>query len=101
MSSKSVSIQKLMLNSETHLGKLIAKARALQELNDSFDKLVGLELSKSCAVSQFEGGVLEIITSSASVATKLRFMEIHILQKLRTNPAWAGIRSVKVKTHPG
>jgi hypothetical protein len=100
MNNKSVNIQKVMLNSDTSLGKLISKARDLRELNTSFANMVGKELAQNCSVEHFENGMLEIIANNASIATKLRFLEPKILADLRKNPTWMGVRSIKIKTHP-
>lgn len=101
MTHKSVSIQNIMLNSDSHIGKLITKARELKQLNASFHELVGDELANCCSIEHFQDGILEIMVSNPSLATKLRFLEPTILQSLRKNPTWMGLRSLKVKTHPG
>lgn len=99
MPTKTSPMQQVMLDENSHLGQLIHKARALKSLNASFAELVG-DLANHCSVEHFADGVLEVTAFNASIATRLRFLEPKILQTLRSNPNWIGLRSIKVNTNP-
>lgn len=100
MSNKSVSLQSVLLNSDSDLGRLIAKGRQLQALNEAFATLVGLDLAQFCTVESFESGSLLISVPNAGIATRLRFMEPQLLSKLRKDNDWKGLCNIKICIAP-
>ena len=100
-SSYSYPICDLLTNVETPLGKLIAQARAIENLNQSFCKMIDPALTPHCRVGTFENGILTLFAENASYATRLRYQVPTILSTLRNFSQWANLRSiqVKVQTH--
>jgi hypothetical protein len=97
MSLLSNTIHHLLEKSETQLGKLIAQAAAIDELNKTLTTVLDTELIPHCRVGCYDSGVLTLFTSSASWATRLRYGVPVILSKLRAIPSWAGLCSIQVK----
>lgn len=96
-SSSSYPIRDLLTNLETPLGKLVAQAKAFDDLNHSFNKLLDPALSPHCRVGVFENGILTLYAESAAYATRLRYQVPTILSTLRNFSQWANLRSIQVK----
>lgn len=96
-SSYSYPIRDLLTNLETPLGKLIAQARAIEDLNRTFHEIIDPALSSHCKLGTFENGVLTLFASSPTYATRLRYQIPSILSTLRNFSQWANLRSIQVK----
>lgn len=96
-SSYSYPIRDLLTNLETPLGKLIVQARAIEDLNQTFSKILDPALIAHCRVGTFENGILTLFAESASFATRLRYQVPTILSTLRNFSQWASLRSIQVK----
>lgn len=98
MSSQTYQIEDLLAQ-ETPLGKLIAQARALEQINHLFMQVLDPELAKHCRVGHYQSGVLTLFAENAGCATKLRYGVPTLLSKLRSIPQWAGLCSIQIKIH--
>ncbi|MBS0290571.1 MAG: DUF721 domain-containing protein [Proteobacteria bacterium] len=92
-------IQELLTLPESHVGKLISKAQALEALNDSLKDILEAELYPHCRIGGFDAGVLTLFTHNAAIATRLRYSIPTILSKLRAIPIWAGLCQIQIKIH--
>lgn len=90
-------INHLLENAETTLGKLIEKANSLAALDQAFAMMLEGDLASQCYVSHYENGRLLLLVENASLATKLRYKVPEILSKLRSFPTWAGLGSIQIK----
>lgn len=90
-------INDLLNKSESPLGKLIAHAQAIDELNHTFTSVLDNELIPHCRVGYYDLGVLTLFATSSAWATRLRYATPNLLSKLRSIPQWAGICSIQIK----
>lgn len=90
-------INDLLNKSESPLGKLIAHAQAIDELNNTFISVLDKELIPYCRVGYYDLGVLTLFANSSAWATRLRYAVPNLLSKLRSIPQWAGICSIQIK----
>lgn len=96
-SSSLYPIRDLLANPDTPLGKLIAQARSIEDLNKTFQSILDPTLIPHCQVGTYENGVLTLLTESAAYATRLRFYIPTILSTLRNFSQWASLRSIQIK----
>lgn len=96
-SSYSYPIRDLLTNSETPLGKLIAQAHAIDQLDQTFQAILDPTLIPHCRIGSYENGILLLITESAAYATRLRYHVPIILSTLRNFSQWAGLCSIQIK----
>ena len=57
-SSTSYPIRDILSNSDTSLGKLIAKAQAIENLNQTFQNILDPSLIPHCRIATYENGIL-------------------------------------------
>lgn len=79
------------------MGRLLAKLRSIQTLNNSFSQALGADLIPHCRVGYYHQGILILFTDSPARATQIRYQTPHLLSKLRTYPQWAGLCSIQIK----
>ena len=96
-SSTSYPIRDILSNSDTSLGKLIAKAQAIENLNQTFQNILDPSLIPHCRIATYENGILILVSESAAYATRLRYQVPTILSTLRNFSQWAALRSIQIK----
>ncbi len=90
----------LQNHSNIKLSDLLEKSKALQNLQAIFNSFVDDALAKHCIVANYKKETLVLLTDSASWSTKIRFMEPTLLNQLKTNKIFAGIKKIKCKVRP-
>lgn len=94
-------IDKVLSESSTPLGKLIQTAQLLSELNVHFQEwLNDPVLAQHCQIGSLENGLLTILADSSAYATKLRFMHQELLEKTKNLPNGEKIHTILVKVLP-
>lgn len=97
MSSSGYPIYQILKNSDTQLGKLIAQARSIEEINQTFSKVLDTDLISHCRVGCYQSGVLTLFSDSAAYATRIRYQIPQLLSHLRSFEQWAGLCSIQIK----
>ena len=97
MSIPSYPIRDLLKQPETQLGKLFAHAKAIDDLNLTFLKVIDSDLVPHCRVGSYHQGIMVLLCSSPAYATKIRYLVPSIISKLRSYTQWAGLSSIQVK----
>lgn len=90
-------IQDLFRNSDSQLGKLIAQAQAIGELDRIFTSLLDVDLAPYCRVGCYQAGILTLFSESAAYATRLRYQIPTLLSQLRSFKQWAGLGTIQIK----
>ena len=91
------SISAYLQTQDTPLGKIIERARHINEIQNSLKLDLGSEFSDHIWVGSYQNGLLSLMVDSASLATKLRFSIPDIREKLRKQSAWSGLKSIQIK----
>lgn len=97
MSSSVYPIDNVLKNSDTQLGKLIAQARAIEELNHTFSTILDSDLIPHCRVGCYHSGLLTLFVESAAYATLIRYQVPTLLSQLRSHKQWAGLCTIQIK----
>ena len=93
------SINALLQNSPT-ITNIRNKLQQLQQLNKIVTKLLPPILSRYVSVANLRDGILILTTTSPVWNHQINFLKMDLLDKLRvSDPAWAGIGSILVKTN--
>jgi|GEM_PF-1210721 hypothetical protein len=93
------SINALLQNSPT-ITNIRNKLQQLQQLNKIVAKLLPPTTSYHCSVANLRDGILILTTTSPVWNHQINFLKMDLLDKLRiSDPAWAGISSILVKTN--
>lgn len=80
-----------------HLRQLTEKARRLAELDDSLRAALPPAVAPHVRLATVSDGCLVLQASSPVWAAQLRFKTPEILANLRRNPAFADVRSIRVR----
>lgn len=97
MVSSSYSIQELLNNHQTPLGKLVARAKSFLQRNETVQQILDPSLAPHCQVASYEQGKLLLLADSAAWATLLRYQIPTLLQSLRAHASWGELRTIQVK----
>jgi len=93
------SINALLQNSPT-ITNIRNKLQQLKQLNKIVTKLLPPALSCHATVANLRDGILILTTTSPVWNHQINFLKMDLLDKLRiSDPAWAGISSILVKTN--
>jgi hypothetical protein len=86
----------LFYQPHSELTHLFAKLSQLQAINQSLKKILTKDLALHCQAGGLEAGNLALIADSAAWATKLRYQSSEILQTLRQEKEFAGLKSIHI-----
>lgn len=84
-----------IINRNSKLEELIAKAKELQQLNQIFCSALETSLSKHCHLSKIKGSELVVTVDSSAWATRLRYAIPEIIKNIRTQPEFKDIEKIK------
>jgi len=96
---KGTSVQTLMRQNNTGLGKLLAHARILNRLDNSLESILDATLSSHCQVADFRHGCLVLICSSATFATRIRMISQQLLDSFKEEGE-CGIERIEIRIAP-
>ena len=91
-----MSVRQLMNDAETGFGRVLQRARALDQLNQRVSGLLGPELARSCQVANVRDGRIIFVCRSPGCATRLRMQSRQILGDLHA-AGLAEIEAIDVK----
>lgn len=94
MENKKRSMINILANSSL-FGPIAAKAEQLVQLNRIVHQKLDPKASKHCRVANLRDGVLVLMTHSSSYGHLLRFSADDLLTKLRSDPTWCHLKSIK------
>ena len=89
-----------ILTNSPLFGKIVNKVDQLAKLNRIVHQNLDPELKSYCRVANLRDGILIITTTSPAAGHLLRFAEIDLLSKLRAEPEWCHLKSVKTLVRP-
>lgn len=89
-----------LLTTSPGLRPLVEKINELAILNRIVLKNLDPHLVPHCSVSNLRDGILILTTSSPTWGHQLRFSSMTLLNKLRENPQWAGLKSIQTVVRP-
>ena len=75
-------VSELMQSSETSFGKVLQRARALEQLNQQISGLLDDEIARNCQVANIRDGRLIFACKSSGSATRLRMQANQLLDDL-------------------
>jgi len=81
--SKIKSVQSLMQNRDTGLGKLLTHARVLNHLDQKLTAILDPTLSPHCQVAEYRNNCLTLVCSNATFATRIRMISQQLLETFR------------------
>ena len=86
---------------EPTLNRLLAKARALQEINTLVRGWLPGPLAQKVRVAVIRDGVLVLTADSAAWATRLRYEASNLLEKAREHPELSHLVTVQIRVDAG
>lgn len=90
-------VLELLQSPQCDLANIVQTVQAIQELSDWIQARLPEAIRPHCEVGLYQKGILTLVASSPAWATQLRFLSGELLQNLRQEPRWIGIRSIQVK----
>lgn len=90
-------VLELLQSPQCDLAKIVQTVEAIQELSHWIQARLPEAIRPHCQVGLYQKGILTLVASSPAWATQLRFLSGELLQNLRQEPRWIGIRSIQVK----
>ncbi len=97
--SQTKSLNKLSKRN-TKLNVLFRRAQSIDKLNLLLDGYLLPPLQGNFKISAFKDGSLHLITHSAALATRFRFMQPTLLSKLKQTIEFKKIQSFEIKIRP-
>ena len=97
--NKGTSVQTLMRQNNTGLGKLLAHARILNCLDNRLESILDPTLSSHCQVADFRDHLLILVCSSATFATRIRMISQQLLDSFREEGEY-GIERIEIRIAP-
>lgn len=94
------SIKSLLTELNPTLGQLIKTAQQISELDNAICDYLPTQLKPHVRVGEFTQGNLLLFTTNSAFATQIRYQIPELLERLRKDQRWQGIRSINVKIHP-
>ena len=91
------SINDVLCDPQHSLGKIIQKAKSIENLQKQLQKELPNPIAQHVWVGTYENGILTLLVDSAAIATQLRFSVPDIRENLRQQPQWYGLKSISVK----
>jgi hypothetical protein len=85
-----------LLEQSPEIKLIIDKLQQLQQLNRYLANFLPDYLAKHCVVANLRGGVLVLVTDGPVWKNQLSLLRMDLLEKLRSNPNWAGISSISI-----
>lgn len=82
------------------LQKIIQKARLIMALEDQLKNILPDNFANQCTVANIHANSVIIHVQSAAIATRLRFQEQEILQKINKIKQFSVVRGVQFKVRP-
>lgn len=79
------------------LATILETVHAIQAISQWVQERLPAAVQPHCQVGHYQKGVLTLVASSPAWATQLRFLSGELLQKLRQEPKWIGVRSIQIK----
>lgn len=79
------------------LCQFVDKLTQLEQINHIVSAQLEPTLASQCCVANIRDGSLILSTKSPAWNHKLRFASIELLSKLRSYPAWSGLKSIEVR----
>lgn len=90
-------VLELLQSPQCDLANIVQTVQAIQELSHWIQARLPEAIRTHCQVGLYQKGILTLVASSPAWATQLRFLSGELLQNLRQEPRWIGIRSIQVK----
>ena len=86
------------LKRDTRLKKVVAKARALEQLDHIFQwTLLDDSMKGHCRVGQLKGDWLTLIVDSTGWATRVHYLKPELLKSLQVHPEFAAVKKIRCK----
>ncbi len=91
-----MSIAQLMAGADSNFGKILQRARALDQLGQRVSALLGDDLSKHCRLANVRDGKMIFACDSPGFATRLKLQSNHLLELLE-KAGLEGVESIEVR----
>jgi len=86
-----------LLQASPELSSFVDKISQLEKINQILASKLEPELFANCQVANLRDGTLILTTTSPAWNHKLRFCSVDLLSALRSEPQWAGLKSIEVR----
>src|SRR5210317_1088146 len=93
------SVQALLQNRDSGLGKMLAHARTLNRLDQKLTSMLDPTLSAHCQVAGFRNHCLILVCSNATFATRIRMNSQQLLDSFREDGEF-GIERIDIRIAP-
>lgn len=89
------------ISRKTHdLNRLFRKAEAISKLDKDLDAVLPQKLKGQFKISGYKNGTLKLVVHSAIMATRLKFNQSELIEKLRFNPILEELNAISIKIRP-
>ncbi len=89
------------ITSKTHdLNRLFRKADAISKLDSELDNALPSSLKGKFKIAGYKDGILKLVVHSAAPATRLKFAQNELIDKLRVNSVLKELKSITIKVRP-
>ena len=99
MSHSKISLTEI-LSSSSLFGKIVKKVEEISKLNTIVQEALDPKLAAYCRVANVRDGILILTTHSSSYGNLLRYAEVELLTRLRSDPNWCHLKSIKTCVRP-
>lgn len=82
------------------LNRLFRKADAIARLDKELDNALPSSLKGKFKISGYKDGVLKLVVNSAASATRLKYGQSELINKLRCNSILRELQSISIKIRP-
>ena len=94
------SLRTLINRSGSHLETLQLEASIQAKRAQIIESLLPSELKHEVATGDLNSGLLTLYVAQAGLATRLRFEEYRLIDALRSDPLFRGIRRIQCRVRP-
>lgn len=94
------SLRTLINRSGSHLETLQLEASIQAKRAQIIESLLPTELKHEVATGDLNSGLLTLYVAQAGLATRLRFEEYSLIDALRSDPLFRGIRRIQCRVRP-
>lgn len=87
---------------DSSLNDLISKIKKFEYLDKQLKLDLPSFLKPHCKIANFnmDQGKISLVVSSSSMAAKWHYLKANLLEKLRSNPVFAGVSQIDIKIDP-
>jgi len=85
---------------EGELNNLVSKVKTLAYLDQKLKQDLPSFLKAHCRLGNFSNGKIILTVDSSAMASKLNFLKLNILEKLRSERDFSGVVAIEIKIDP-